>query len=670
MKIKRYISLLLSILLVFSIFAAFPLGASADAAAISRLSTYKQYFRRTLGSFARADMYKNNILASLTVSQSMLESGWGESTFGTIGKNLFCIKAYSSWSGMVFDNKEEIVYSNLNDYRIISGSNYGGSSWRAYANWYDSVKDHSTLLNSSQYTGIPGVLDYKEACIAVVTRGYTSDEGYSKRLISLIEDYDLTQYDDIKANENGVIAIEMSDGEKIVSLGETTKLSAEILTKTTVTKNLVWASVNEAVATVSQDGIVTAKSSGNTLITATIGNREACCIVTVSNSSSQFDATVKENLNVRKDPNTSAPILGKFLGGQGINITGDLDNGWYPVTGVVESGDTVSGWSSAAYISLISDSDEIEVTKVGLSRFEINRDINTTYQLQYAVGSAFALNKTLTWSSSDPLVATCVDGLITTHKYGTATITATAASGVSASCIVNVTDKMVLYTAVVTESVYVRSNDSTDGAKLGIIASGTMVTVTDNYKNTDGIIDDDWYYVEGIMKDSNTGIGYSNANYVVLISRAGEAPLSTEFKFVGTALAINQGYIYGAVLDSTVGDFLGYIANENAYVYDKNGELQSSENAITTGCTLKLVTDGKVTNSVAVVIKGDINGNGTVDSTDYLLVKRYFLGTTTLEGTYLKAAFASGGSNISVTDYIMIKRQYLGTYKIIQSTVG
>ncbi|HAN20371.1 MAG: hypothetical protein A2Y15_08005 [Clostridiales bacterium GWF2_36_10] len=668
MKTKKYISLLLSILLVFSAFAAFPLGADASETSISNLSTYKQYFRRTMGSFARADMYKTDILASLTISQSMLESGWGESNFGTIGKNLFCIKAYSSWTGMVFDNKENIVYSNLNDYRIISGSNFTGSSWRAYASWDDSIIDHSTLLNSSQYVGIPGMLDYKEACYAVVTRGYTSDYQYSERLISLIENYDLAQFDNIKANEDGVNAMEMSDAEKVIGLGGTAKLSAEIITETTVTKAPVWASANETVATVSQDGTVAAKASGYTLITATIGNREACCIVTVSNSSSQYDATVTENLNVRAEPNATATIKGKFLKGQGINIAGELQNGWYPVSGLGESGSIITGFSSAAYISLISDYEEVEVTKVGISRFELNRDVNTTYQLKAAVGSAFAIDKTLTWTSSDPtIVSVTNDGLVTTRKYGTATISVTAVNGIKASCIVNVTTEQVRYNAVTTASLYVRNDDNASAKALGILASGRMITVTDNYINSGGLIDDAWHYVEGTMNDNTTGKGYSKSDYIVLLSRAGEESFQTNFEFVGTAVTITDGYLYGIIPTSTVGDLLGYVANENAFVYNKNGNLMSNEDMVSTGCKIKLVANNLVTNSASIVIRGDINGNGTIDSTDYLFVKRIFLGTAAVEDAYLKAALVSSGSNISVTDYIMIKRHYLGTFDIAQN---
>lgn len=670
MNKKRYISFILSLLIVLSSIMVYPLQASADAAAISKLSAYKQYFRRTIGSLARADMYKNDVLASLTISQAILESGWGESPFGTVGKNLFCIKAYTTWSGLVFDNKENIVYNNMTDYRIMSGTSYRGSSWRGYLTWEDSVADHSTLLKSSTYAGIPGLRDYKQACLKVVECGYTADEGYATRLISIIETYDLLQYDNITPNKQGVIALEMSSAEQKMKPGTTVSLSAKIYSKTTVSEKPVWASANDAVATVSQDGVVTAKAQGTTLITATIGDREACCIVTVSDTAAGYNATSLDNLNVRKEPSTSSTSLGKFAKGQGINVISGPVNGWYQVCGIVESGASVTGWSSAAYIAMITQGDDIKVSKVGLNRFEINRDINNTYKLAYAVGSAFATDKTLTWTSSDPTIASVKDGLITTHKYGTAVITATAKSGVSASCTVNVTTKTVRYNAITTTALYARSDDSETAKSNGIFAEGTQIVVTDNYKNADGLIDDSWYYCEGLMRDGTEGAGCSKADYIVILGKAGETSYPKEFKFVSTAVAIKSGCLYGVIPDSTVGDFLGYVSNPNAYVFNKSGKQLTNEDPITTGCVIKLIDGETVTNSATVIIRGDINANGKIDASDYLILKKYLMKTATLDDISTKAACVAGNSNISVIDYIMIKRHFLGTYVINQNTAG
>jgi len=701
MKIKRYISLLLSILLVLSVTAAFPIGASADADSVANLSTYNQYFRRTMGSFARADMNNNNIMASLTVAQSIHESEWGRSYLATEGKNLFGIKAMINWKGLVISGHDNIICSNYDDYRILSGSKLRGSGWRAYSNWVDSIDNHSTFLNSDKYgemvpvdkvyaataeinaenqrkfdagevSELVVVQPYEVASKAVVAAGYCPDDGYAKKLIYYIEKYDLTEYDDISPNESGVVAIKMSDAEKALAINGTCTLTAQIYSYITVEQGLSWDSTNKDVATVSENGEVTAIAPGFTLITATIGDREACCIINVTSNGSIDNAVVynvNQYLNLRSERSATSTFLGQFNLGQVITVTGSVVDEWYPVTGVITTGEVKSGWATSKCIRLLPSIEEpsTEATKVAIDRYELNRDINTSYQLQFAVGPAYAADKSLTWTSSDPTVANVDNGLITTLNYGRATITATTSNGLSTSCVVNVTTESVKYNAVVTYNLLVRDDDILGAKQYGTMDAGTYVTVIDNYSNADGIVGDDWYYAEGVMNDGTSVVGYLMSKYVVPISRVDVAPPITDIEFIGSTLAVNDGYIYGVSPSCTVADFLRNISNTNAYVYDKNDIQLTDTDLVTTGSRLYLIEGDTVTNSMGIVIKGDINGNGKIDAADYLYLKRYLLGTISLEGASLKAAFVSGESNISVTDYIMIKRQYLGTYTIIQN---
>lgn len=61
---------------------------------------------------------------------------------------------------------------------------------------------------------------------------------------------------------------------------------------------------------------------------------------------------------------------------------------------------------------------------------------------------------------------------------------------------------------------------------------------------------------------------------------------------------------------------------------------------------------------------GDINGDGKISATDYILLKRAVLGTITLTEEQKEAADINGDGKISATDYMLLKRAILGTYKI------
>ena len=63
--------------------------------------------------------------------------------------------------------------------------------------------------------------------------------------------------------------------------------------------------------------------------------------------------------------------------------------------------------------------------------------------------------------------------------------------------------------------------------------------------------------------------------------------------------------------------------------------------------------DGKV---YEFVISGDIDGDGMVSASDYILIKKCCLGLNPLSGVYKNAADIDGNGKIDSTDYINVKR--------------
>jgi len=56
-------------------------------------------FIEKVGAMAADNMAKSGILASLTIAQAILESGWGKSGLTVNANALFGIKAGSTWRG-------------------------------------------------------------------------------------------------------------------------------------------------------------------------------------------------------------------------------------------------------------------------------------------------------------------------------------------------------------------------------------------------------------------------------------------------------------------------------------------------------------------------------------------------------------------------------------------
>ncbi len=146
-------------------------------------------FVERVGALAAADMQKSGVLASLTIAQAILESGWGKSGLTVKGNALFGIKAGTSWTGAVYSGKTQECYDGVT-FTTVTGL------FRAYGSWAESVADHSDLLSrNARYKAVIGERDYKAACRAIAAAGYATDPKYADKLVQIIETYALTAYD-------------------------------------------------------------------------------------------------------------------------------------------------------------------------------------------------------------------------------------------------------------------------------------------------------------------------------------------------------------------------------------------------------------------------------------------------------------------------------------------
>lgn len=140
------------------------------------------------------DNYKNyGILPSITISQAILESGWGESTLSSEYNNLFGIKADSRWSGKSVDFETKENYDD-----VIVGA------FRAYDSFKASIKDHGKFLSENERYANNGLFEgktYKEQAHALENAGYSTakdEEGnliYADKLIRVIQENNLMLYD-------------------------------------------------------------------------------------------------------------------------------------------------------------------------------------------------------------------------------------------------------------------------------------------------------------------------------------------------------------------------------------------------------------------------------------------------------------------------------------------
>lgn len=162
----------------------------------------QQEFINKVGLKATADMLKTGVLASVTVAQAILESGYGTTILATKAHNLFgmkCSLSGNTWSGSTWDGKRRCMKETGEEY---NGQNVTiTADFRVYDSWDESIADHSAYLlgakngNELRYAGIQGERDYRRAIAIIKDGGFATDSLYVSKVCSIIETWGLARFD-------------------------------------------------------------------------------------------------------------------------------------------------------------------------------------------------------------------------------------------------------------------------------------------------------------------------------------------------------------------------------------------------------------------------------------------------------------------------------------------
>ncbi len=82
-----------------------------------------------------------------------------------------------------------------------------------------------------------------------------------------------------------VSSITLNKNSLVLNVGQSKTLSATVLPTYASNRTVVWSCSDETIATVDNNGVVTAIAEGNAVITAAAGGKSATCSVTVDNNS-------------------------------------------------------------------------------------------------------------------------------------------------------------------------------------------------------------------------------------------------------------------------------------------------------------------------------------------------------------------------------------------------
>ena len=150
-----------------------------------RLNKQTLAYIRKYAAVAVKEMHEYKIPASITLAQGILESGNGKSGLVLKSNNHFGIKCHRNWNGQ----------------RVYHDDDEKGECFRKYQYPETSYKDHSLFLTQrSRYAFLfdYNIKNYKKWAYGLRKAGYATDRKYPSKLLKIIKEYQLYEFDEIK----------------------------------------------------------------------------------------------------------------------------------------------------------------------------------------------------------------------------------------------------------------------------------------------------------------------------------------------------------------------------------------------------------------------------------------------------------------------------------------
>lgn len=291
--------------------------------------------------------------------------------------------------------------------------------------------------------------------------------------------------------------VQLDQTSLTVEAGKTAALAATVKPDTASNKAVTWASSNNAVATVSAAGVVTAVTPGTATVTATTvdGNVKADCSVTVTPAKAT-GVTVNPTTLTLLEGKTGTVTASVLPAGADQTVNWSSSNAAVATVsaGVVTAvaagtatikAETLDGTQSA--ICTVTVNPIVHPTSINLDKTSASL-IEAKLLTLTATVDPNATDKSVTWSSSNKAVASVsAKGVVTGVDPGTAVITVKSVDtpAVTASCTVTVT------TGSLTDdkSVYSSENDNLENMYISITTGNTISFADVNAWNIESTYD-------------------------------------------------------------------------------------------------------------------------------------------------------------------------------------
>ena len=268
--------------------------------------------------------------------------------------------------------------------------------------------------------------------------------------------------------------------------GDNVTLVATVTPDNATSRTVSWESSAPGVASVDQNGKVTAVSAGTATITASAGGKSATCAVTVSPLVIPVTSVTLDRTSVPMTEGDNVTLVATVTPDNATSRTVSWESSASGVASVDQNGKvtavsagtatiTASAGGKSATCAVTVSPLVIPVTSVTLDRTSVPMTEGDNVTLVATVTPDNATSRTVSWESSAPGVASVdQNGKVTAVSAGTATITASA-GGKSATCAVTVSPLVIPVTSVTLDRTSV---PMTEGDNVTLVATVTPDNAT------------------------------------------------------------------------------------------------------------------------------------------------------------------------------------------------
>ena len=297
---------------------------------------------------------------------------------------------------------------------------------------------------------------------------------------------ELNTSQNITVNGNGTInnptgdgTVTTGDGQKIsvtgvslnktattIEVGKTEKLTATVQPTNATNTNVTWSSDKTDIATVDENGLVTAEAAGTANITVTTedGSKTATCTVTVNPKTVAVTEVKLDKTELELEEGTTTTLTATVtpdtatdktvtwtIGGTNSDAVTLNDTTGKEVTvtaataGTATITATAGGKTATCTVTVTAKTVAVEsvtITGTGVENKKATMTAGEELQLTAEVAPPDATNKAVTWNSSNEQVSVDQNGKVTAPNVTTqqtATITATAAGGTNIKDTITIT---------------------------------------------------------------------------------------------------------------------------------------------------------------------------------------------------------------------------------------